>query len=97
MSIITKKLREHSFLKDLHDDCGVCEMKPDQHGELKNCNQSLMDQGMIHFKKAEVFIIEPITIIYKRQQKPTPMKELKQPVNICVLGPFPLQSTKVMP
>lgn len=56
---------------------------------------------MIQFTKAEineeVSTIEPITIIYKRQQKPTPMNKLRQHLNICVPGPFPFQSIKVVP
>lgn len=48
-----KRLREHGFLKHMHDDCGVCEVEPDQCGDLKNYVQSLMDQGMIQFIKEE--------------------------------------------
>lgn len=69
MFIVMKILREQGFLKDLHDDYGVCKLEPDQYGELKICLQCLMGQGMIQFTEAEingeVSTIERITIVYK--------------------------------
>lgn len=101
MMVVMKKFQEHDILKDLHNDCCICEVEPDQCNELKSCVQSLMSQGVIHFSKEkvseEISTIEPITIVYRKKQIEVPMKKSLQPISICVPRLFPFQSTKVMP
>lgn len=43
MSIINKRLQDHGFLQDLHNDCGIFQMELDQFSELKDYVQSLMN------------------------------------------------------
>lgn len=100
MTIALRKLQEHGFLKGLYDGCTVCETEPDEYVEIKSCMQDLINQGVIQFIKAkvskEVSTIEPFTIIYRKKQVEVPIKKI-QPINICVPGPFPYQSTKAVP
>lgn len=47
MMVVMKKLQEHGFFKDLHNDCRVCKVEHGQCDELKSCVQILISQGMI--------------------------------------------------
>lgn len=51
MSIIKERLKDHGFLQDLHNDYNVCQMEPGQCNKLKNCVQTLMNQGVIQVTK----------------------------------------------
>lgn len=88
MMVIIKKLQEHGFLKDPHNNFCVCEIEPNQCDGLKSCVQSLMSQGVIQFTKSkvseEVSTIEPITIVYKRKRIEELVKKLLQPIIICI-------------
>lgn len=59
-----------------------------------------MNQGVIQLTNSkiveEVFVIEPISLIYRKKKIEVPVKKIK-PINICVHEPFPYQSTKVVP
>lgn len=44
----------------------------------------------------EIFVIESITIIYRKKKIEAPPVRI-QPIHICVPGPFPYQSTKAVP
>lgn len=49
-----KRLQDYGILRDLQNDCGVCEMESEQCDELRDCVQSLMNQGVIQFTKLKV-------------------------------------------
>lgn len=44
----------------------------------------------------EVFVIKPITIIYRKKKIEAPARKIR-PVNIYVTGLFPYQNANVMP
>lgn len=100
MIVVAKKLREHSFLESIHDSCVVCVSDPDSCVVLKCCVQNLMNQGNVQFSRSkvvkEIYVIEPITIIYRNKKIEAPLKRI-QPIHICVPSSFSYQDTKAVP
>lgn len=54
VEVIAKKLQEHDFLEDLHDDCLICETEPDDCNKLKSYVQELMNQWVIQFTNSNI-------------------------------------------
>ncbi|XP_050877159.1 uncharacterized protein LOC127080911 [Lathyrus oleraceus] len=100
MFVVLQKIEQFGFLEKVHDDCTICEFDPDICEQLKGCVQSLMDQGLIQFSRAqaaeEVAVIEPITIVYRKKKVEAPPKRI-QPIHFHVPTPFPYQNTKAVP
>lgn len=88
------------MLDGVHDNCDVCNTEPDKCEELKGCVLDLMNQGVSQFARArvveDVYVIKPIEIVYRKKKIEGPMKKI-QPINICVLSPYPYQDSKAMP
>lgn len=76
------------------------ESDPDFCDVLKVCVQNLMNQGMVQFSRSrvvkEIYVIEPITIIYRKKNVEASPKKI-QPFHICVPSPFTYQDTQAVP
>lgn len=100
MTMVVEKLRRHGFLEGIHDNCVAFDSGFDNYVVLKECVQVLMNQGSVQFfisrVEEEVFVIETIMIIYRKKSTESLSRQV-QPINICVVGPFPYQNVKVVP
>ena len=79
-STISISTQKHDVLACVHDDCEVCKTELEKCEELKDCVQELINQGILQFSRdktlEEVYVIEPIEIVYRKKQIEAPMKKV---------------------
>lgn len=70
----------------------LCDSDPDYYDLLKDCVQNLMNRRMVQFSMSimveNIYVIKPITIIYRKNKVEAPPKRIL-PIHICVPDMFP--------
>ncbi|GAU10449.1 hypothetical protein TSUD_423490 [Trifolium subterraneum] len=105
MSVMREKLIGYDEFEEIHSNCKICSMNPEECQKMRDCLQKLMDQGMVQIgysrADADVFVLEsrdptPIEIPYARRGLQIPVKPV-EPIVFCVPTPFPFESMKKVP